>query len=248
MRLTLVTLALVILAALVWVFLPLEWKLRIEEEAAVRAYLQNREGIRSLNNQDAGQATQYFSQALSENPGEDKLHYNLALSLQLGQKAEDAERSYHLVLKSPTKTPEEAFLTEYNLGTLFQAAKNIDQALKHYQAALDLNPSSLETKINIELLIQQGGGKGQGDGEQKQDPKEGEGQGKDQQDKDGDGKPDQPKEYAKNPKPQKPQFKSEELSPSDVNKILGEIKQQEQRIRADFNRKDAKEQKREKDW
>jgi len=38
------------------------------------------------------------------------------------------------------------------------------------------------------------------------------------------------------------------LSPSDVNKILGELKQQEQRIRGEYNRKEAKEPPRGKDW
>jgi hypothetical protein len=33
-----------------------------------------------------------------------------------------------------------------------------------------------------------------------------------------------------------------------VNKILGELKQQEQKIRAEFNKREVKEKPKEKDW
>lgn len=49
-------------------------------------------------------------------------------------------------------------------------------------------------------------------------------------------------------KPQPQEFKSEDLTPSDVNKILEEIRQQEQKIRSDFQRKESKEKPREKSW
>ncbi|MGZ5280485.1 MAG: tetratricopeptide repeat protein, partial [Pseudobdellovibrionaceae bacterium] len=62
-----------------------------------------------------------------------------------------------------------------------------------------------------------------------------------------DEKQDQPKEYGKN-KPQPQKFKSGELTQGDVNKILGEIKQQEQKIRAEFNKKETKDEPRDKDW
>jgi Ca-activated chloride channel family protein len=59
---------------------------------------------------------------------------------------------------------------------------------------------------------------------------------------------DQPKTPAKNEKYKPRPFDGKELSEADVKKILGEIKQQEQKIRSEFNRKDVKEQPRDKDW
>lgn len=59
---------------------------------------------------------------------------------------------------------------------------------------------------------------------------------------------DQPKTPQKNEKYKPRPFNGEQLSEADVKKILGEIKQQEQKIRSEFNRKDVKEQPRDKDW
>lgn len=67
-------------------------------------------------------------------------------------------------------------------------------------------------------------------------------------DKDGDKKDEKPKEYGKNPKPQAKPFEGKELTEGDVKKILGELKQQEQKIRANFNRKQSKDSPKDKDW
>ena len=52
-------------------------------------------------------------------------------------------------------------------------------------------------------------------------------------------------------RPQKPKpqpFKGENLSPTDVKKIMEELDRQEQRVRAEFSRKQQKEKPLEKDW
>lgn len=244
MRIFLVVLSLILMLTLTWLVLPESVKLDAQEKASVQAFVNNRQGVNSFTNGDMGLALSHWTDALSYNPSELKLHYNLGLGFQTSQRGPEAEASYNMVMKSPHATPEEKFAVEYNLGVMAQKNKDIDGAIKHYQAALDIVPDSRETKINIELLIQQGGGGGQGEnkdqsGDQKQDPKDGEGEGE---------KDQPPKQYAPN-KPQKPQFKSEELTPSDVNKILGELKQQEQRIRAEFGkRQQGKENPGGKDW
>lgn len=245
MKLLIAALTLILVVGLGWLILPEPLKLSLQERAAVQAFVQNRAAVKAFEDGDLGLALSRWSTALSYNPAEEKLHYNLGLGFQVSQRGPEAEASYGLVMKSPRATEDEKFSVEYNLGVMAQKNKDVDGALKHYQAALDLDPESRETKINIELLIQQGGGGGQGqqnqDGKQGQDPQEG--NGNDPKD------PDQkPQQYAPN-KPQKPQFKSEELTPSDVNKILGELKQQEQRIRAEFGKRNQqKEAPGGKDW
>lgn len=87
----------------------------------------------------------------------------------------------------------------------------------------------------------------------KKDPKEDKKDPKDDKkdsdkDKDKEKEKDQPKQPAPNQKYQPRPFNGKELSEADVKKILGEIKQQEQKIRSEFNRKDVKEQPRDKDW
>ncbi len=227
-----------------------------------KSFLTNREGANLILKGSPAGAQEKFIEGLAESPFEARLHLNLGLTFeQLGQN-EKAQASYKTGLGF-AKDPEEVFVANFNLGQMAQKAKQKEEALKYYQAALKVNPNSLETKVNIELLTQenQGNGKGdsqdkdknqdqnkdkndqskdQKDGKDKEDQKE-EDQGKEQE------KKDQPKQYGKN-KPQPQKFKSEDLTQGDVNKILGEIKQQEQKIRAEFNKREVKEQPKDKDW
>lgn len=50
------------------------------------------------------------------------------------------------------------------------------------------------------------------------------------------------------PKYQPRPFKGDELSEGDVKKILGELRNQEQKIRANFDKRERKENRNEKDW
>ena len=61
-------------------------------------------------------------------------------------------------------------------------------------------------------------------------------------------KKDQKQGYEPNAKYKPRPFQGEELSEGDVKKILGELKNQEQRISANFEKKERKEKKNDKDW
>ncbi|HEY1078895.1 MAG TPA: tetratricopeptide repeat protein, partial [Bdellovibrio sp.] len=157
----------------------------------------------------------------------------------------------------------------FNQAQLLGKQKKVDEAIALYQKALDLVPTSQEAKNNIELLTQQqaGGGKGQ-DQENKDDQKQEGKESKDSKDqkdpkdpkddkdkkdekkpdeKDGKEKEEKPKEPKSSPKYKPRPFNGKELSEGDVKKILGELKQQEEKIRAEYN-KSGKEQPRDKDW
>jgi len=215
----------------------------------------NKKGVEELKKSNPSAAQEKFLQALSKNPFQAELHLNLGVTFEALGQMDKAQASYQTALKL-AKNDLVKFTAHFNLGALAQKAKKVDEALQSYQEALKINPTSEETKINIELLTQDQKGKGKGEGDQK-DPKdksdEGQGEGKDpkedqeKKDQEKEGEKDKPKEYSKS-KPQPQKFKSEELSQGDVNKILGEIKQQEQKIRAEFNKKESKDKPRDKDW
>src|SRR3989338_6896158 len=160
-----------------------------------------------------------------------------------------------------------------NLGVLFmlEKKKKVSEALEQYQAALEINPTSVMVKHNIELLIQNNSGSKSGDQQQKEKNKDGQGQEnqENQDNKEGQGdqdqkdkdkkkdnkdsedekdKKDQKQGYEPNAKYKPRPFQGEELSEGDVKKILGELKNQEQRIRANFEKKERKEKKNDKDW
>ena len=229
----------------------------------------NREGNKQLKAQNLQAASDKYIEALGFNPFLPELHSNLGLTFEMQQQADKAQQSYAEAgrLADLSKNPQMQFVARFNQAQLLGKAKKVDEAIELYQKALDIIPTSKEAKTNIELLIQQqqgGGGKGQdqkdqqqgGQGNQQQqnkdnkdnkDNKNNQDQNKDQDQKDGD-KDKKDKQYQGSPKYKPRPFNGKELSEGDVKKILGEIKQQEGKIRAEYNRKEVKEQPRDKDW
>jgi tetratricopeptide (TPR) repeat protein len=229
----------------------------------------NREGNKAFTAQTYPAATDKYIQALTFDPFVGALHLNLGLSFEGQQQAEQAQRSYkeaeNLAAKEKNQTL--VFAARFNQGQLLGKAKKVDEAIAMYQKALEIDPTSMETKTNIELLTQGQGGQG-GDKEQENkddkqgdDKKDQKGDGKDpkdqkdpkdsDKDKDKDGKDkkeDKPKQMQQSAKYKPRPYDGKELSESDVKKILGELKQQEEKIRAEYNKKDFKEQPRDKDW
>ncbi len=208
------------------------------------------------------EALEQYVKILEDSPNEPQVHSNIGVLLSQTQKPEDAFKSYELArqLAEIKKDSEALFAIHYNLGTYYGSQKKIPEAIEHYQAALELLPTSKETKHNIELLIQQQNQKG-GKGESKdQDDKDQKNEsGKDQNDdkKEGDQKPEdekdgqdpkKDKDYKGNAKYKPRPYKGDQLSEGDVKKILGELKNQEQKIRANFDKKERKEPNNEKDW
>jgi len=234
----------------------------------------NRQGNQQLKAQNYASAFDLYVKTLEFDPFSSETHLDLGLTYEGQQQPEKAMPSYQNAEKY-AKNDELKFMSYFNQGHLLGKDKKVDEALERYQKALDIDPTSKETKHNIELLIQMqqqeqkgGGGDNKDQKDQKQDQKDNKDkkdQNKDQnkdkkdqnQDQNKDQKDDgdkdkkdkeQPKQYKGNQKYQPRPFKGQELSEGDVKKILGEIKQQEQKIRSEYNRKEVKEQPRDKDW
>ncbi len=186
-------------------------------------------------------------------------HSNIGVLLNLVQKPEDALKSLQHALKIAEEkgNPEELFSVRYNLGVHYGALKKVSEALENYQVALDIMPTSNEIKTNIELLMQQQQDQKnqQKDGDQKSDPSQGGGQGE-SKDKNDEGDNDKDKSQKEknpdkqgSPKYQPRPFKGDQLSEGDVKKILSELRNQEQKIRANFDKKEkGKTKNNEKDW
>jgi Ca-activated chloride channel homolog len=209
----------------------------------------NKEGVELLKKQNFKQAQEHFSQGLAQAPFSAELQINLGLSFDGAGNKEAARRAYELAEKIAPENNEK-FVAVFNQAELLGRDKKTDEALKMYQKSLQIKPDSIEAKTNIELLLQQqqdgGGGKDQQDKEkQKEKDKE---QDKQQQSQNDDKEKDsKDKQFEKN-KPKPRPFKSEELSQSDVKKILEELDRQEQRVRFEYSKKQVKEKTRDKDW
>jgi tetratricopeptide (TPR) repeat protein len=210
------------------------------------AIKENNEAVRRLEQEDTLGAEQQLLNALPESPFHPVLRLNLGLTYEIQKKYERAQREYEAVLRTPGLPDEISFNAHFNAGNAAAQNKNVDQALAHYQAALQFQPDSKEAKKNIELLMKQGAGKGKG--------QQGGGQGQDQsENKDqnqGQGQDPQQDQQPKDPKDDKKQkeFKSENLSKEDVRKIMEELKSQEKKIRALEYGTKGKEAPSDKDW
>ena len=233
------------------------------------AVLQNNRGVKNFNDKKPVEAFDKFTSSLAELPFSGVVHYNIGTTFLANQELDKAVSEFREAVRtSPTKSAQDRkvrFFSYFDAGVALTAAKKTDEALEAYQHALDENPDSVETKTNIELLTQnQGGGgpdKDQSDKDdkddkkkdQKQDPKKDPKGGKDPKDpkdnKDNKQPPKDPKQDQKpKEKPTPRPFKSEQLSQQDVGKILDELKQQEEQIRARMQNDKVKDAPAEKDW
>lgn len=210
----------------------------------------------------------YYS-VLQNNPDAVSTHSNIGNILNLVQKPDEALKSllYARKLALQGSDSEALFATSYNLGVYFGKKGQVPEALESYQSALDVKPDSIEAKTNIELLLQQNqknqqgeknenseGQDGQndqkqdGDGKSESDQDKPRQDGNDQKDKKDENKPDDSKRET-SPKYKPRPFQGDQLSEGDVKKILGELRNQEQKIRANFDKKEkGKSKSNEKDW
>lgn len=211
----------------------------------------NNEAVDLMVKENQYGAYKSLLKALELAPLDPAIQYNLGVSFLASEQFDKAMQQFELA-DQLAKTDVSKFRARFAAAVAATKLNKIPEALKYYQRALEIDPDNEDVKKNIELLWQGGGGEGEGDSK---DKKEGE-EGKQKDDKD-QSKEERNKEQdkerekqgeVKKPKPQPQQFKSQELTPDQVRKILEELKAQEQKIRADENDKDRKDQPNEKDW
>ncbi len=197
-----------------------------------RSVYSNRSGVKALIDKKAASSQNDFLKALETEPQEARLHINLGIAYQANKDLERAVKEFQTALRF-AQSDEIKFYANFNTAQAL-GSKNLDLALRYYQNALQFNPDSTETKHNIELLMQsKNGGGGEGDQENKEKKPEEEDKG---QDRSNERRPNEPEPY-----------KGKELKEQDVQNILDELKNQDQRVRAKEN-SSAKERSLDKDW
>lgn len=207
---------------------------------SLKAYLDNRQGLKRFAEKSYFQSYQNFVRALNSDPLNPDIQLNIGLTYEATEEWEKAEKAYLSAYELSKGDRQREFVSLFNLAGARSRKNDIEGALKAYQQALEIDPNSLEVKTNIELLWQQQQGKGQS-----KDGKDGKGDSEGDQDQNQKQKRDGPyQQPKKQPKP----FESKDLSKEDVRKILQEIQNQEQSIRAKEVDKGAREKNRDKDW
>lgn len=207
-----------------------------------RVVEKNNSAVAKLKKEANFEAYHKIVEALSLDPLNPVLRQNLGVIYMANKEEDKALSEFGLVVRLSENNPDLKFEGLFNVALVESQKGEIDLALRAYQEALKIKPDSKEVKKNIELLFQNqsqnkksnSGNKGNNQDEQKQDQSQNNGD-----------NPTEPKQQPENkPKP----FDSKELTKEDVRRILEELKNQEQKIRAEIFSKGAKERPNEKDW
>lgn len=204
----------------------------------------NKEGVKAYKEQRGTDAYNFFAQSLGEMPFSPEAHFNLGATYFANKEFDKAMKEFDEAAQLAKKTgsADVEFASRFNAGVAAGEAKKVDDALDQFQRALTVKPDSLEVKTNIELLTRSQSG-GQGESEDQKDKKDQNGEGKNDQKQQGQQPNQQP-----NQKPQPKPFNSKEMSQQDVNRIVEELKRQEEQIRAKFQNEKMKSVPNEKDW
>lgn len=235
----------------------------------LRAIYLNNSASKTIKEKSIDESQTRYLKALEIEPLLPAVHSNLGATYDVLKDNEKALRLYknaeefskqelEIAIPNPIVSNQEKaslyitlFASLFNQGQLLARENKLDDALAKYQAALEIMPNSNEVKTNIELLMQQKQGGGKGESKDKQDTnKDQKGQdGKDpNEDESDDKKGDKPKDYTSSPKYKPKEFKGD-LTKENVQKIFGEISQQEKKMRTQFSKqKQTKESPSEKDW
>ncbi len=184
------------------------------------------------------EAAELYQQAISQDPENPHLYFNLARTLyELGQ-GEAATEAYDRY-KSLTELPVEKSYADYNKGRMLTDQENYQEAVDYFREALRNNPNDPDAKFNYELALQ----KQQEQEEQEQDPESESGEGEDdeensdQQDDQQDQEQEQDSESEQQPGQQdqeegdsQDQPQPLEMTPEEAQNILDVLEQLEREL------------------
>lgn len=228
-------------------FLLVFFFMRVSEgkEAWTTIY-ENNKAVELLKEKKSYQAHEKLMDALVDSPLSSSLHYNLGHSFYQNKNFDEAMKEFESS-EQMTNNKDIKFKSLFNAADSAVRKEDIDRALEYYQSALKLKPDSLEVKTNIELLM----AKREQSRENKQDKKEGEGKGRGENESSEKKQEEGSSHEQRKKTDSKAQFKSKELTTKDVEKILEELKRQEEKVRGKFMEADQKKAGKEfieKDW
>jgi tetratricopeptide (TPR) repeat protein len=116
----------------------------------------NNLGIISLRSDQLDQAIEYYKKAVAMKPSSAEIRYNLGNAFARKESWKDAIACYTAAL-SLEYAPIEGARVENNLGMALQRLGKVDEALEHFNHALQLNANYAEAHCNLgRMLAQQG--------------------------------------------------------------------------------------------
>ena len=109
-------------------------------------------GLRYLTQKNYDKAQKEFLNVLSRNPFFYPARLNLGWVTMLKKDYKNSLGEYRVVFEESSRS-EDRFYSHFNSAYIHSLEENLEEALYHYQQALKERPNSMEVKKNIELLM-----------------------------------------------------------------------------------------------
>ena len=186
------------------------------------------QGDFNIKNSKFTTAKELYIKALSDNPQNARLNYNLARIIYKENNFKQAESLFKKSIQNNPKNDDLKEKAFYNLANSYFKQKNYRKAISSYKAALKLNPQDRDAIYNLKLaekLLQD-------EEERKNNPEENKAEQEKKKNKDGDKeKKDNPKKEENKTKPEKkPEENSEnknKLSEEELENLLLQVQEGE---------------------
>jgi Ca-activated chloride channel family protein len=186
------------------------------------------QGDFNIKNSKYTTAKELYIKALSDNPQNARLNYNLARIIYKENNFKQAESLFKKSIQNNPKNDDLKEKAFYNLANSYFKQKNYRKAISSYKAALKLNPQDRDAIYNLKLaekLLQD-------EEERKNNPEENKAEQEKKKNKDGDKeKKDNPKKEENKTKPEKkPEENSEnknKLSEEELENLLLQVQEGE---------------------
>ncbi len=109
-----------------------------------------RQGVAHYNHEEFEQASNKFLEAQAQKPDHPEVAYNLGNSDYRLEKYESALESYAKALAESTDSALRQ-KSLYNSGNAWYQLGDLDKAIEYYSKALELDPSDVDSKFNLEF-------------------------------------------------------------------------------------------------
>ena len=194
----------------------------LAQEKTDRDYL--RSGNKLYNDSLFIKAEVDYRKALELNPKSTDAMFNLANTLLMQQKAQEAMEQYQSVAKIE-KDKEKLAQIYHNMGVILQSSKQLPQCIEAYKESLRNNPKDDETRYNLALAQKQL--KDQQQDQQNQDQQQQ--QQEQKEDKQDQNKDQQEQNQDQQQQPQQQQNKNE-MSKENAQQLLNAVMQDEKNV------------------
>ena len=197
-----------------------------------------REGNRAFRSGKIAEAETAYRKATTANPANSEAHYNLGCVL-LKQKNDKAAETEFSQAATLSKDKQQQSKAHYNLGFIEQQRHNYQEAIKHYENSLKLNPKDDDALVNREICKrqlkkqqqQQQGAGGQNKEQNKKDNKDTNKDKKNQQNQDKQQQPNQQNQSDKKKEQQQPEQISRDNAEQMLNAVMQKEKETQDRLK-----------------